>query len=260
MHIRKTIAALSAAAIVMGMAMPALADDDHMMKPPSAKLELKAVGDSGESGSATLAREDGGTRVIVTLSGEPNGASQPAHFHMGTCAELGGVKWALNDIVNGTSNTKLDVSLDTILGSLPLALNTHKSATEMSVNMACGDLKKPEEKPAKPEFDGACMAAATDKREPALIAAVKAKSDALTAALEARKTALHDAWLKPTMKERVAARVAAWREFRKAAKKARQDYRKAAHEAWKQFYADRRACQIKDRGNDHGTEDDDAQN
>ncbi|HTM68343.1 MAG TPA: hypothetical protein VL426_03520 [Candidatus Binatia bacterium] len=253
---RKTIAIASAASLLLAMAMPALADEDHMMKPSSVRVELKTIGDSGESGSAMLTREDGGTRVVVTLSGEPSGASQPAHFHNGSCADLGGVKWALNDIVNGASNTKLDISLDTLLGSLPLALNTHKSATEMAVNMACGDVKKPETE-GRPVFDGSCMAAATDKREPALADAYNAENTAIVAALNARKTALHDAWLKPTFTERHQALRQAWKDWRAAAKKARQDFRKARHEAWKQFYADRKACLLKDRGNDNGTEGDD---
>lgn len=257
MYTRKTVAAVSTAALLLSLAMPALAEDGHMLKPASLKVDLTAIGSSGESGSATLTREDGGTRVIVNVTGEPADATQPTHFHMGSCANLGGVKWALNDIVNGTSNTKLDISLDTLLAGLPLAINTHKSASEMAVNMACGDVKKPEEREAKPVFDGACMAAATDKREPALIAAYAAKNTAIAAGLTARRTALHDAWLKPTFKERHDALRKGWKEWRAAIKKARQDFRKARHEAWKQFYADRKACAQKDRGGDHGIEDDD---
>ncbi|HTK05475.1 MAG TPA: hypothetical protein VL500_07855 [Candidatus Eisenbacteria bacterium] len=253
---RRTIALASAASLLLGLAMPALANDDEL-KPHAVTVKLEAVGTSGESGTATLTREDGDVRVIISLTGEPVDASQPTHFHMGSCANLGAVKYPLNDIVNGTSSTKLDLSLDELLANLPLALNTHKSASEMAVNMACGDVKKPEERPAKPTFDGACMAAATDKREPALIAAYAAKNTAIAAALNARKTALHDAWLKPTFKERHDALRQAWKEWRAAAKKARQDFRKARHEAWKQFYADRKACAQKDRGTEHGTEDDD---
>ena len=257
MHIRRTIAFMSAATLVLGMAMPALAEDDHGMRPQSLTVKLDAIGDSGESGTATLTREEGGTRVLLSVTGEPADASQPTHFHMGSCAALGAVKYPLNDIVNGSSSTKLDLSLDELLANLPLALNTHKSASEMAVNMACGDVKKPDENAGKPVFDGTCLAAAIDKREPALGAAYNAENAAIVAALNARRSALHDAWLKPTFRERHDALRQAWKEWRAAAKKARQDFRKARHEAWKQFYADRKACAPKDRGSDNGTEFDD---
>jgi len=253
MHMRKTIAIASAASLIMSLAMPALAEDN--MKPHSVTVKLNAIGTSGQSGTATLTREDGDTRVVLSMTGEPTGASQPTHFHSGSCANLGAVKYPLNDLVNGASSTKLDLSLDELLANLPLALNTHKSASEMAVNMACGDMKKPDE--GKPMFDGACMAAAVDKREPALVAAHNARNTTLVAGLNARKTALHDAWLKPTFKERHDALRLGWKEWRAAAKKARTDFRNARKDAWKQYYADRKACAPKDRGWDHGDENDD---
>ncbi|RJQ34415.1 hypothetical protein C4556_02655 [Candidatus Parcubacteria bacterium] len=103
-------------------------------------VTLSAQNDSGMSGTATLTDMDGSTLVVLVLAGAPAGIAQPAHIHTGSCAEIGGVVYPLTFPVNGVSETTLGVSLETILAQLPLALNVHKSAEEVSVYVACGDL------------------------------------------------------------------------------------------------------------------------
>ena len=38
----------------------------------------------------------------------------------------------------------MDISLTRLLGELPLAVNVHKSATEVTTYVACGDIAAPQ--------------------------------------------------------------------------------------------------------------------
>ncbi|MCR4325344.1 MAG: CHRD domain-containing protein [Patescibacteria group bacterium] len=110
--------------------------------PQAIIVSLGEQNDSGMSGFANLTAVEGSTNVVLTLTGAPEGVVQPAHIHTGSCAEIGGVVYPLEFPVNGVSETTLAVSLDAILGQLPLALNVHKSAEEVSVYVACGDIEQ----------------------------------------------------------------------------------------------------------------------
>lgn len=107
----------------------------------SVTLALSEQNDSGISGAATLTvLEEGGTQVTLDLSGAPEDFAQPAHIHSGSCADIGGISYPLESPVNGQSVTMIDVSLDTLMSELPLALNVHKSPEELEIYVACGDL------------------------------------------------------------------------------------------------------------------------
>lgn len=95
---------------------------------------------SGMSGVAMLEPRAGKTRVSVRLASAPKGITQPTHLHMGSCPDVGAVKYPLASLVNGKSETLLDVSLDKLKSELPLALNVHLSAKEIGVYVACGNL------------------------------------------------------------------------------------------------------------------------
>lgn len=104
-------------------------------------VTLNAQNGSGESGQATLTSIDAThTRVEVTLSGGPADVPQPAHIHDGSCANLNPVpKYPLTNVVNGASTTIVPVALTDLLGG-KFAINVHKSAAEVSVYVACGDI------------------------------------------------------------------------------------------------------------------------
>lgn len=95
---------------------------------------------SGESGSATMMEVDGKVKVTLDLTGAPEGVTQPAHIHMGSCPDVGEVKYALTSPVNGVSETTLDITLDQLKSELPLGINVHKSETEASTYVSCGDI------------------------------------------------------------------------------------------------------------------------
>lgn len=103
-------------------------------------VKLNEENNSGESGTATLKEENGKTAVTVSLTGFTGNIPQPAHIHAGVCPGVGAVKYPLANIVNGSSVTILDATLTDIKQNLPLAINVHKSAQEITNYTACGQL------------------------------------------------------------------------------------------------------------------------
>lgn len=95
---------------------------------------------SGVSGSAVLREENGKVNVTLNLTGGPKTTPQPAHIHVGACPDVGAVKYPLTNVVDGQSITTLDVTLAQLNNELPLAINVHKSAAQITVYTACGDL------------------------------------------------------------------------------------------------------------------------
>ena len=119
----------------------------------SVTVPISAQNNSGETGTAILTDENGKTKVSVTITGEPNGATQPSHIHIGACATpgpAGAVKYTLSPLVNGKAETTIDVSLNELLKNLPLMINYHKSASEITVYTACGDIVSPSKAPVAP--------------------------------------------------------------------------------------------------------------
>ena len=101
---------------------------------------IKPVNNSNEGGTAILLEENGQTKVTINLTGFTKDIEQPAHIHLGVCPGVGAVKYPLTSIVNGASETLLSVTLERLKKELPLAINVHKSATEISAYTACGPL------------------------------------------------------------------------------------------------------------------------
>jgi len=112
-------------------------------KPKELTVQLLELNGSGQSGTVTLTDIDGDTTVVLTLSGAPTGVDQPAHIHFGSCSNLGSVKYPLSLVRNSRSQTELTDSMDEILANLPFAINVHKSADEVNVYVACGDIVVP---------------------------------------------------------------------------------------------------------------------
>lgn len=95
-------------------------------------------------------------------------------------------------------------------------------------------------------LDTACMQAAVDKRETAIIAGVDAYSSAVKSALSVRKDALKAAWAITEKAQREAALKAAWFAFRDAGKKTSGAMKDAKNAAWKTFKTDAKACRQSD--------------
>ncbi|MBI2013642.1 MAG: CHRD domain-containing protein [Candidatus Colwellbacteria bacterium] len=107
----------------------------------SATIQLAQSNFSGVSGAATLIESGNNLVVMIETSGAPGGVAQPAHIHAGTCSELGGIVYELAPVLDGSSEIQLSgVSLSDLAEQMPLAINVHKSAEEIGVNVACGDI------------------------------------------------------------------------------------------------------------------------
>ena len=94
---------------------------------------------SGQDGVATLQEVNGQVKVIVATK-SLGSTPQPAHIHVGSCPNPGAVKYPLTNVVNGKSETNLDIEMSEILKG-QMAINIHKSATGAKVYTACGDVK-----------------------------------------------------------------------------------------------------------------------
>lgn len=104
-------------------------------------VALSAQNDFAEKGTVTFTEMNGKTTVAVDVFGASVvGSSQPAHIHVGACPNPGAIKYPLTNVVDGRSETILDVTLAQLKKELPLAINLHKSAAEAKVYVACGDL------------------------------------------------------------------------------------------------------------------------
>jgi hypothetical protein len=129
---------LALAALTCGVVLcapAAQAVDGHHVFP------LLAQNGSGEIGAVVLTPVGTKTRVEIALGDSPPGVEQPAHVHVGPCSKLNPKPaYGLASVVDGYSVTTLDVPVDTLLNGT-FAVNVHKSATDASVYVACGDLK-----------------------------------------------------------------------------------------------------------------------
>jgi hypothetical protein len=97
-----------------------------------------AGSDTTQTGTAVLTEIDGQVEVVLTVSPALE-TSQPAHIHAGDCPGVGDVVYPLENVVDGASTTVLDITMADLEGE-NLAINVHKSADEVSVYTACGEL------------------------------------------------------------------------------------------------------------------------
>jgi hypothetical protein len=104
-------------------------------------VPLHAVDGSGQEGMATISAVSAQeTRVVIQLAGGA-AAAQPAHIHAGVCSGLDPKPaYPLNDVVNGHSDTTLAIPMARITEGGYFAINVHKSAAEIGVYVACGDI------------------------------------------------------------------------------------------------------------------------
>jgi hypothetical protein len=107
-------------------------------KPVSVKLNTQ--NNSGEGGTATLCDSSGGLVVKTTLSGSPEGVAQPEHIHTGTCADLGGVKYPLQSVSNGSATSVVKDLTVADLQKGTFAINVHKSTADLKTYVACGNI------------------------------------------------------------------------------------------------------------------------
>jgi len=83
------------------------------------------------------------TQVLISVTGEPAGASEPAHIHTGQCgANLGGIAYPLQNVEAGRSTSIVSVPLSSISDGHH-AINLHESASNLGHSVACGNIPRP---------------------------------------------------------------------------------------------------------------------
>lgn len=143
---RLWLSLIAASLLTIAAFAPAAAQDE-------VEIDLEELEDSGVSGTATLSADNGSTMVMLDLSGTPEDGDHPAHIHDGTCEDLGDVAYPLENVVEGTSESSVDVALEDILAG-EYAINVHLSEDEIDTYVACGDVVAEEDEEATPEEDG----------------------------------------------------------------------------------------------------------
>ena len=97
---------------------------------------------SGQIGSAVFYERDGKVQVEVDVYNAPKDTPQPVHVHEESCPNPGAVKYPLTSLVNGQSETVLDITLENLLSSLPLSVNVHKSEKDAGIYVSCGNISR----------------------------------------------------------------------------------------------------------------------
>ena len=101
---------------------------------------ITSKGGSHETGTITFQAAGMKTKVTIAVKGEPAKANQPAHIHAFGCKSPGAVTIPLMNVVKGSSVTIVDLPLSkaAVAGT---SVNIHKSAADLGIYVACGDIK-----------------------------------------------------------------------------------------------------------------------
>jgi hypothetical protein len=103
-------------------------------------IVLNEFESSGQTATATLTAEGEQTQVSIQVEDDPVSDSQPAHIHEGTCDNLTAEPaFGLPNVVDGSSETTVDVSLETLTSSA-YAINLHMSADDLATYTSCGNI------------------------------------------------------------------------------------------------------------------------
>ena len=108
-------------------------------------MELEVFAEEGGEGDATatltaVGENQTAVDIEYPLAESGDEPRHPAHIHVGGCEEeLGEIAYPLEDISGGSSQTSLDVALEELQDG-DYAINVHKSAAEMDVHLACGEI------------------------------------------------------------------------------------------------------------------------
>jgi hypothetical protein len=127
-------------------------NDDEMEVLPTDKSEAYTLGsfeDSGVSGNATFTElSDGSIQISLALSGTPSGGVHPAHIHVNTAAEGGGIAISLES-VDGSTGSSISV-INSLDDGTPISydellefdgyINIHLSPSDLGTIVAQGDI------------------------------------------------------------------------------------------------------------------------
>ena len=105
-------------------------------------VQLSGLHYGPEGGTAVLTQEADGVRIVMSLDGAPSNTPQPTHIHTGTCDKNKATDFALNNLVNGKSDTVIKgITLDE-LASGKYVINVHESTENLANYVSCGAILK----------------------------------------------------------------------------------------------------------------------
>lgn len=138
-----------------------------MEKVSTLQVALNEQNKSGQSGQAVVTQLGTSTvKVVLNITGKPSGVAQPAHIHVGSCPAPGAVKYPLTSVDKGASQTEIpNLTLEQLLAQGPLAINVHKSATELGAYVACGNIEMKKATTTAEKSDKADKGGATKAEE-----------------------------------------------------------------------------------------------
>ena len=138
---RISLAVIAALALGLVAARPLAADVTGMSSDGNVVVQLNALNNSGQTGTATLTSTiDNKTQVVIQLKGEPPSAVEPAHVHTGTCKKLNPKPaYPLTNVNGGTSTTTVNATLAS-LQTGHFSVNVHQSAQNIGTYVACGTI------------------------------------------------------------------------------------------------------------------------
>jgi hypothetical protein len=106
----------------------------------SMTIQMHQLNGSGQNGTATLTAVGSRVSVSVQLTGEPNGASEPAHVHLGHCPVIKAIPaYNVGPIVGGKATNIVDLTW-TEITSGKYVLNVHESTATLGKYMSCGNI------------------------------------------------------------------------------------------------------------------------
>jgi Cu/Zn superoxide dismutase len=132
---------LALAAIALAaVALVGCGGDDDEAGSDTVTVELAAVGDSAQTGTATLTAEGDQTNVVIEVA-DPVSDSQPAHIHDGTCDDLNPEPaFGLPNVADGRSEATVDEPLEELIDE-PYAINLHMSDDDLTTYTSCGNIE-----------------------------------------------------------------------------------------------------------------------
>ena len=125
----------------LGLAGAASAQIDPADSGAGTKLGMAQQNNSGQTGSVTLFGRGTKTLVIVQLTSEARGRTEPAHVHRGHSCETLDPKpaYGLAPVVNGVSRTLVEAPESRLLSG-NYVVNVHSSAQNLTRYVSCGEL------------------------------------------------------------------------------------------------------------------------
>lgn len=127
-------------------------------------------------------------------------------------------------------------------GSDDSSSSVSSSSSSSSRKSDDGRMRKEDKSKKGVVVDSACMQAAVEKRDSAIIAGVDTYTASVKAGLQTRKDAIKAAWALTDKTARNNAMKAAWAAFQGTWKKASQGMKAVKKTAWQTFRTDAKAC------------------